>query len=77
MQNELLTNREQVLSLVGKVTRFVYGIHDNVGLITNIHPHRSHSATVKVDLIRPDGSTSTGFNIVGGSYPVYATTYEE
>lgn len=78
MQNELLTSHAQVLALVGKVMRLDYGLLGNVGIVERVHPLTSPmSRLVKVDLRRADGSLSSGFTIVGGFHPVYATTWEE
>lgn len=76
MQNELLTTREQVESLVGKIVRLGYGLIENVGIVEKIYPPLPWRTTVKVDLRRADGSLSSGFNIVGGFHPVHATTWE-
>lgn len=75
MQDELLTNREQVQALLGKIVRCAYGPLVNVGIIERIHPGPA-SRIVKVDLRRADGSLSSNFNIVGGLHPVRATTWE-
>lgn len=76
MQNELLTTREQVESLLGKVVRLEYGTIVNAVIIERIHPHLPWSNKVKIDMRKADGSLSSGMNIVGGFSPVYATTWE-